>query len=119
MNTRIRELRKSLGLTMEAFGSSLGITKSAVSFIESGKSKITDRNISMICQLYHVNEEWLRTGEGDMFLDTSRIDRIAAFVADISQQPDSVQARLVDLLSQLDESEWYLLEKIFQSFLDN
>lgn len=68
MNERIKALRKALDLTMEAFGAKIGITKSAVSTIESGKNRPSDQTILLICQVYGVNESWLRTGEGEMFV---------------------------------------------------
>ena len=70
MNERIKELRKALGLSGEKFGDPLGVTKTAVSLIESGKNNLTDQMIKLICLAYNVNEHWLRTGEGDMFNDT-------------------------------------------------
>lgn len=70
MNERIKELRKALGLSGEKFGDPLGVTKTAVSLIESGKNNLTDQMIKLICLTYNVNEHWLRTGEGDMFNDT-------------------------------------------------
>lgn len=66
MNERIKELRKALGLSGEKFGDPLGVTKTAVSLIESGKNNLTDQMIKLICLTYNVNEHWLRTGEGDM-----------------------------------------------------
>ena len=71
MNRRITELRKALSLTMEAFGQKLGVTKSSISNIESGRRKLTEQMILSICREFGVNEEWLRNGTGgpdDMFV---------------------------------------------------
>lgn len=70
IGVRVKELRKTLKLSQEEFGKKIGITKSTISYIESGKSKLTDKNILAICREYKVNENWLRTGRGDMFLQT-------------------------------------------------
>lgn len=67
MNTRIKKLRKSLGLSGEKFGKRLGITRGAISNIENGSRSVTEQMIKSICREFNVNELWLRTGEGDMF----------------------------------------------------
>lgn len=80
---RIREVRKTLGLTLEKFGDRLGIKKAAVSKIEKGENSLTDANIKAICREFSVDYMWLTTGEGEMFVETDddffeRIDRIMA-----------------------------------------
>ena len=80
-NERIKEVRKSLGLTLDKFGERIGLKKSAVSLIENGKNSVTDANIKAICREFGVDYIWLTTGEGEMFVETDddfieRIDRI-------------------------------------------
>ena len=82
-NERIKEVRKSLGLTLEKFGERIGLKKSAVSLIENGKNSVTDANVKAICREFGVDYIWLITGDGEMFVDTDddfieRIDRIMA-----------------------------------------
>lgn len=82
-NERIKEVRKSLGLTLEKFGERIGLKKSAVSLIENGKNAVTDANVKAICREFGVDYIWLTTGDGEMFVDTDddfieRIDRIMA-----------------------------------------
>lgn len=80
-NERIKEVRKSLGLTLEKFGERIGLKKSAVSLIENGKNAVTNANAKAICREFGVDYIWLTTGDGEMFVDTDddfieRIDRI-------------------------------------------
>lgn len=75
MNERVKEIRKALNLTMEKFGERLGVTRSAMSNIENGNRSLTEQMLLAICREFSVNEEWLRTGTGDMFL-VSREDYI-------------------------------------------
>ena len=82
-NERVKEVRKTLGLTLEKFGDRLGIKKAAVSKIEKGENSLTDANIKAICREFSVDYMWLTTGEGGMFVETDddffeRIDRIMA-----------------------------------------
>lgn len=64
---RIKELRKSLGLTLEEFGKKLGVGKSAISNIENGSRNLTDQMSLSIHREFNVREEWLRDGAGEMF----------------------------------------------------
>lgn len=66
MNSRIKKLRNFLGLTQLEFASKIGL-KSSISEIENNKAPITERTIISICSVFNVNENWLRTGEGNMF----------------------------------------------------
>ena len=80
MNERIKAARKVLGLTMEQFGARIGMGKSSVSKIEKGANSTTDQTIKSICREFGVSEKWLRTGEGEMFVQSteSSLDRLAA-----------------------------------------
>lgn len=78
---RIREVRKTLGLTLEKFGEKIGMKKNSVSQIENGKNSVTEQVIKSICREFNVDYIWLTTGDGEMFVDTDddfieRIDRI-------------------------------------------
>lgn len=87
MNERIKELRKTLGLTLEKFGESLGVTKVAISNIERGNRNVTDQMFKSICHVSwngsFVNEEWLRTGEGDMFVELPPEDEVGVLVSQL------------------------------------
>ena len=72
MTTRILELRKTLKLSATEFGKNIGLKPSSMSDIEHGRSKLTERVIIAICAKYNVNEEWLRTGKGEMFIKENR-----------------------------------------------
>lgn len=73
MGERIKLLRSKLGLSGERFGESLGVGRTAISLIESGKNNVTDQVVKLICLTYSVSEQWLRTGEGEMFKPTNSV----------------------------------------------
>lgn len=79
MNERLKTLRKSLGMVQEEFGKRIGLKRSSVSKIEKGENGITDQVVLSVCREYSVNESWLRTGEGEMFIKTQEdeLDEIA------------------------------------------
>ena len=74
VHDRIKEIRISLGLNQSDFGNKIGLGQAGVSALEKGIRGITDRNIQLICEKFNVNEEWLRNGECEMFLDVSEED---------------------------------------------
>lgn len=64
---RVKEIRKTLNLTMEKFGEKLGVGKTAISNIESGNRNLTDQMSKSICREYNVNYDYLMYGDGEMF----------------------------------------------------
>lgn len=80
---RVKAVRTKENMTMEQFGEKLGVQKSAVSKIEKGKVNITEQMFKSICHEFNVNEEWLRTGEGEMSLKLSEDEEIADLVSDV------------------------------------
>lgn len=64
---RVKEIRKTLDLTMEKFGEKLGVGKTAISNIESGNRNLTEQMSKAICREYNVNYDFLMYGEGEMF----------------------------------------------------
>lgn len=71
MNTRIKELRKTLNLKQKEFGNIIGL-RSSMSEIEHGSAPVTERTIIAICSKFNVNEEWLRNGTGEMFVNEDK-----------------------------------------------
>ena len=72
MNNRIRELRKTLGLRQREFAERIGLKQNAISYMEKSGSTVTEQNIKSICSQFNVNEHWLRTGLGQMFLENEK-----------------------------------------------
>ncbi len=116
MNERIKELRQYLHMSQEELGKWLGITKSGVSDIEACRRKVTEQHIIML-KMHNVSEKWLRTGTGDIMIDQTRDEQIAAFIGGIqSTDDDTFKKRFIAMLSQMNESEWALLEKMVKIF---
>lgn len=67
MNERVKLIRKQLGMTQEQLAQHLGIGKAALSMIETGKARLSNRNRNILVQELNVNPDWLETGTGEMF----------------------------------------------------
>lgn len=115
MNERMKELRKAMGKSQEEFGKILGITKSGVSDIESGRRNVTEQHIIML-RNENVNEDWLRTGNGEMFIPETKDKQISKMLADVLKCEDSdFKKRLIVALSKMDDTGWNALEKFIDS----
>lgn len=116
MNERLKKLRKELDMTQQEFADKLGTARNNIAGYETGKRNPSNAVISLICREFNVNEKWLRTGEGDMFIELSRSDEIAQFVGQLmTEEDDSLKKRLVSGLAALDDNGW----KVLENFLDS
>lgn len=70
MISRMIAVRKMVGLNQEQFAKRLGLSRSFVNQVETGKKNISDRTISDICREFRINETWFRTGEGEISISS-------------------------------------------------
>lgn len=113
MKDRIKLLRKELKLNQTDFGERIGVKQASVAGYEAGIRTPLDVVITSICREFNVNEDWLRTGNGEMFLPMTRSDELAKMTTDLFKgEESSFKSRLILALSKLDENEWAVLEKI-------
>lgn len=115
---RVREVRKTLNLTLEKFGNEIGLKKNSLSQIENGKNELTEGNAKAICREFNVNENWLRTGDGEMFLEQNRKDKIMSFAKRLMQnESEEFIDRFATMLSKLDVSDWEILADVAESLV--
>lgn len=113
MKNRIKKIRKELDLTQQKFADRLGVQRNTIAMYEMGKTTPSEAIILSICREFNVNEEWLRTGQGEMFIEISRDEQIASFIGEIQMNvDDSFKKRFISMLASLDESDWEVLEKM-------
>lgn len=113
MNNRLKELRKELGLTQREFAEKIGVKQNTVAQYEMGRNNPIDTVVALICRRWNVNENWLRLGIGSMFIEQTRDEQIASFIGGIQRvEDDSFKKRFISMLSEMNESEWELLEQM-------
>ena len=95
MNERIKKLRKELKLTQQEFSDKLHIKRNTLAKSEIGRNEPIDAVVALICKTYNVNEEWLRSGEGDMFLELPEEDEEAAYVSELLEDSDNDLYKLI------------------------
>lgn len=112
INDRIKQIRNQNNMTMEVFGKKIGVGKTAISHIESGKANPSEQTIILICREFGVSEVWLRTGEGETFTQKSPEDEITEFCRDILCHEPDFRRRFIAALAKLNPSQWDLLEDV-------
>lgn len=113
---RIREVRNTLGLTLEKFGDRLGVTKVAISNIEKGNRNLTEQMTKAICREFNVDYMWLTTGDGEMFIDNDddfieRIDRIMA-------GEDEARKNLFKFILELSDEDIVALDRLMKKAIE-
>ena len=111
-NERVKEIRKTLGLTLEKFGERIGVTRGSMSNIENGNRNLTEQMTKSICREFSVDYMWLTTGEGEMFIDTDddfieRIDRIMA-------GEDEARKNLFKFMLELSDDDIAALDRLMK-----
>lgn len=116
MYDRIRFLRtEKLHMTQSEFGEVLGVKRDVINNIENNRLKNPEKQeplYRLICQNFDINEEWLRTGEGEMYIEVDKENQLMMWAAEVlKDESDSFRRRFVKALSELGEEEWELIEK--------
>ena len=113
MNERIKKIIEELGLKKVDFANRLHISQPFASELCSGAKAPSDRTISDICREFGVREAWLRTGEGEMFVQDTQSEQVAAFLADLTKDDsDTFKKRFVEMLAGLSPADWELLARM-------
>lgn len=118
MKTRVKELRQALGLNQEDFGARLGVTKTAISRLESGDRGVTEQMLKAMNMAFGASYVWLATGEGSMFENGSddaalhlMIDRVMA------SENDRVKS-IFKGLGDFTEEDWRQVDRLLDKLLE-
>ena len=110
MKERLKLLRKELNLTQQELADKLGIKRTTIGNYEVGRNEPVDSVISLICDRLSVNEEWLRTGAGEMFVSKNTNMRVQAWIEKVlAGRPEDIRYRAVSLLADMPEEWWDIL----------
>lgn len=116
---RITKVIKDKAKTKTEFAEKLNISQSFVSRLASGEKEPSDRTIADICREFDVNEDWLRTGQGDPYVQLSRDEELSQFFGDVMKGEDpNFRRRLLSVMSRLTTDEWALLEQMAWKLVD-
>ena len=100
------------------FAKRVGLDQSYVSQLSSGKRVPSDRTISDICREFGISEEWLRTGEGEMYKPKSRNQILAEFFADVLDAKDGDPVReYCTVLASLEPEQLHQLAEVSRAMI--
>lgn len=111
MNQRIKKLRLELGLSQDEFAAKLGFTRGVIANIELNRTEPKPKFLELMCRIFNVDEYWLRTGEGEMFVKVSEDEELAAYVGHVLGGRDSdLQRSIISFMSKLPPETWEVIE---------
>ena len=117
---RVKSVRKKKELTLEKFGERLGVTKTAISYVESNKRNLTEQMFKSICREFNVNEVWLRTGEGgddNMFTKVSEDDRFSLNLGKLSKSDNEFAKNMLNAIAETDPEKLKIIEDFMKACL--
>ena len=115
MNQRIKEVRRSSGVSQEEFGRRLGITKSAVSRIESSANGASGQTVKSICREFSIDYAWLTTGQGEMFAEND--DQITKLIDTVLAGENEFARAIFRGFAQFSAEDWQQLHGLIKKFL--
>lgn len=119
MKDRLKEIRKALHLTQQKFADKLGVKQNTIAQYEMGRNEPSDAVIISICREFNVSENWLRNGEGEMFVSLTLDEEIASFIGDMQADVEpTFKKRFVSALAKLSPEEWKTIEHIMRNMID-
>lgn len=117
LHERIRDVRKSLKpkTSQSVFAEMLGTSRDTIANYEGGRVVPTDTFIQLLCTKFNVSNEWLRTGEGDMYVDseTSLVDSLTK-----QMNMSAEQRKLMEIFLTMSDEKRDSVSKAFFDFLD-
>lgn len=117
MKERIKAIRKDIGFTQQKFAERLGVKQNTIAQYEMGRTSPSGAIIFSICREFNISEEWLINGTGDMFVSVPSDKAIDSFVGKVKKD-NGFKKNFLSALSNLDESEWDLVEKFMKNVLE-
>lgn len=118
---RIRDVRKTLNKTQKDFSQALGFSENYVWLMEKGQREPSERTLNDICRIFGVDSEWLKTGEGEMFVPLSRSEELAAIFEKV-EVGDDAKSRLIRAMARLPDEAFpafaKFVEQLYQNFTD-
>lgn len=110
---RIRAIRKYYDLTQQDFADRIGVKRNTIATYETGRNQPIDAVVALICREFNVNEEWLKTGKGEMLRQLDREQEIAEMVSTLfKEESDSFKFRFIKALCNMNDTGWDVLENL-------
>ena len=117
LNERVREARNALGLSQTEFGARIGVSIDVIKNIENNRTNPSNLLLNHMCEIHHVNREWLETGEGEMFAPTTEQAETAKLIESISDSP--AMRSLLATWAQLSDENKAVFERFAADYVED
>lgn len=118
ISERIKEVRKFRQLSREKFGEKIGVSRGVIENIEYQRAEIKDLYIQLICKEFHVNEHWLRTGEGEAYFSITEEEALADLLFAITTTQDSTLKETILNLTKLSTTDVCIIKSMVDALLN-
>ncbi|MBQ6024582.1 MAG: helix-turn-helix transcriptional regulator [Lachnospiraceae bacterium] len=119
MGDRIKRIRKEHKLTQEEFAKRIGTNRGNISVYEIDSASPSVGIMTSLCKEFNVNEIWLRTGNGEPYVERSREKRIEDFFKDVELGDNDFKKAFIEGLAKLTTDEWVVLENICRKMAES
>ena len=118
MKDRIKLIRQNAGMTQQEFAKQIGVSRNTIATYETSVRIPIDAIVLSICREFNINETWLRTGEGNMYMEENPDFMLSKWFGEIlREESSSFKKQLILALSQMSEREWSLLQTFVDTFV--
>lgn len=118
MKDRIKLIRQNAGMTQQEFAKQIGVSRNTIATYETSVRVPIDAIVLSICREFNINETWLRTGEGSMYMEENPDFLLSKWFGEIlGEDSSSFKKQLILALSQMSEREWSLLQNFVDTFV--
>lgn len=119
MKRRIKQIREELGLTQQEFADNLNLKRQTIASYEAGNIKPGNSTLLLICQIFGINEEWIKDGSGEMFVKRTKNQEISSFMnATMKLSDETFQKRFISAFCKLDAKDWESIEQILRKLTE-
>lgn len=115
---RIGTVIEVLGIKKVQFAERIKVDQSFISQLVSGKRNPSDRTVADICREFNVDENWLRTGEGEMFVQLSEDAEFIQILSEIEVSDDDFIKALLRSYWRLSDNEKAAIHKLVDGMLN-
>lgn len=118
MKDRIKLIRQNAGMTQQEFAKQIGVSRNTIATYETSVRIPIDAIVLSICREFNINETWLRTGEGNMYMEENPDFMLSKCFGEIlREESSSFKKQLILALFQMSEREWSLLQNFVDTFV--
>lgn len=119
MKERLKQLRKALGFTQQEFADNIGVKRSTIAQYEIGRNEPIDPVVNVLCKQYNVSEQWLRTGEGEMFVQISREEELSMLLGNLlTDETAKYKRAIISTMLRMDDNAWTALDHFLDELIE-